>query len=84
MCETETLKRKNTFLRRKEKKQEVFYCNKMNNKKIKNQDFYEIRVRIKIWRNLYHRLKKYFKKQLFSFLEKKSADSPSNTNQRHC
>ena len=35
-------KEKNTALRGKEKKQKTFYCNKMNNKKRKNWDFYEI------------------------------------------
>ena len=70
MCETEILKRKNTALRRKEKKRKTFYCNKMNNKKIMNWDFYEIRVGKFFWRNLHHRLKKYFKEQSCTFLER--------------
>ena len=56
--------KKNTALRRKEKKQKTFYFkkmqqNEMNDKKRKNCDFYEKKVENKR-RNFHHRLKKYF------------------------
>ena len=44
--------KKKTALRRKEKKQKTFYCNKMNNKKIKNWDFSEaVAQRPEAWRS---------------------------------
>ena len=65
--------KKNTALRRKEKKQKTIYFkkmqqNEMNDKKRKNWNFYEIKVENKR-RNFHHRLKKYFKEQLCTFLE---------------
>ena len=44
-------------------------CKKMNNKKRKDWNFYEIRVENKR-RSFHHRLKKYFKEQLCNFLER--------------
>ena len=51
-------------------------------KKRKNWDFYKIRVEKNFWRNLHHRLKKYFKEQLCTFLER-NGYSPFNINQRY-
>ena len=63
--------KKNTALRRKEKKQKTIYFkkmqqNEMNDKKRKNWNFYEIKVENKR-RNFHHRLKKYtFSAEIFS------------------
>ena len=56
-------------------------CNKMNNKKRKNWDFYEIRVENKRC-NFPQRLNKYFQEQLCTFLERNEY-SPYNINQRY-
>ena len=53
----------------------------MNNKKIKIWDFDEIRVENKR-RHFHHRLKKYFKEQLYTFLERNEY-SPYDINQRY-
>ena len=42
----------------------------------------ETSVEIKFWRNLHHRLKKYFKKQRCTFLERNEC-SPYNINRRN-
>ena len=42
----------------------------------------EISIEIKFWRNLHHRLKKYFKKQQCTFLERNEY-SPYNINRRN-
>ena len=73
--------KKNRALRGKEKKQKTFYCNKMNNKKKKNWDFYEMRVENRR-RNFHYRLKKYFKEPPCTFLERNEY-SPFNINQRY-
>ena len=54
----------------------------MNNKKKKNWYFYEIRVKNKR-RNFHHRLKKCFKEQLCTFLERNEY-SPYNINKDMC
>ena len=54
----------------------------MNNKKSKNWDFCERRVVKFFWRNLHCRLKKYFKEQLCTFLER-SEYSPFNINRKY-
>ena len=54
----------------------------MNNKKRINWDYYKIRVGKTFWRNLYYGLKKYFKEQLCTFLERNEYSS-CNINQRY-
>ena len=56
-------------------------CNKIDNKKRKNWDFCEIIVENKKCGS-HHRLKKYFKEQLCTFLESKEY-SPYNMNQKY-
>ena len=56
-------------------------CNKVNNKKRKNWDFYEIIVENKKF-NSHHRLKKYFKEQLRTFL-KRNEYSSYNINEKY-
>ena len=71
--------KKNTALRRKEKKQKAFYCNKMNNKENKNWNKEPEKnfgvICITHWRTI-------LKKQQSTFLERNEY-SPDNFNQSY-
>ena len=78
-CETKILQKKYSL--EAERKETAFYCKKMNNKK-RVRAFTKKELENFFRRNWHHRLEKYFKEQLRTFLERNKY-SPHIINQRY-